>query len=76
MPGPLVSGVASLLVPGLGQILNGKYLRGGVLMGAWFLTSVVVMVAAIFLVVIVHIVFVATAAVDAYRIAKSSASGI
>lgn len=76
MPRPLVSGIASLLVPGLGQILNKKYLRGALLLGAWFLTSLVVMVASMFLVVIVHLLFIVSSAVDAYRVAKSAPPGI
>lgn len=76
MPGPIVSGVASLIIPGLGQLLNGKYLRGGVLMVVWLVVSAFVMIAALFLVVFVHLIFIVATAVDAYRIAKSTASGM
>lgn len=76
MPGPIVSGVASLLVPGLGQLLNGRYRRGGVLLLLWLGVSAVVMIASVFLVFLVHLVFVLSSAVDAYRIAKASAPGI
>lgn len=71
MPSPLVSGIASLLVPGLGQLLNRKYLRGGVLLGLWLFVSAVVMIAALGLVVITHAVFIIASAIDAYRIAQS-----
>lgn len=76
MPGPIVSGVASFLVPGLGQILNGRYLRGGALLISWILVSAVVMAAAFFLVLLVHLVFILSSAVDAYRIAKSTSPGL
>lgn len=75
MPGPLISGLASLVVPGLGQLLNGRYLRGGVLMAGWLGAAAVVMIASIALVLIVHLVFILSTAVDAYRIAKSTTSG-
>lgn len=71
MPGPVVSGVASFIVPGLGQLLNGKYVRGGLFLVLWLIVSAVVMVAALGLVLIVHLVFVIASAIDAYRIAKT-----
>lgn len=71
MPGPLVSGIASLVVPGLGQLLNRKYGRGGVFMALWIFTSAVSMIAAVGFVLIVHLVFIVGSAIDAYRIAKS-----
>lgn len=76
MPGPIVSGIASLVLPGLGQLLNGRYIRGGGLMIGWLLTSAVVMIASIFLLLVVHLVFIVTTAVDAYRIARSAAPGM
>lgn len=71
MPSPLVSGIASFVVPGLGQLLNRKYGRGGVLFGLWLLVSAGAMIAALGLVLIVHVVFMIASAIDAYRIAKS-----
>lgn len=71
MPGPLVSGIASFIVPGLGQILNGKYLRGGVLFGLWVVVTAFAMVIALGLFTIAHLVFIIGSAIDAYRIAKS-----
>lgn len=71
MPGALVSGIASFVIPGLGQLLNRKYVRGGVFLGLWLFVSATAMIAAAPLVVIVHLVFVIASAVDAYRIGKS-----
>lgn len=71
MPGPLVSGIASFIVPGLGQILNGKYVRGGLLFGLWIVVSAFVTFIALGLFAIVHLVFIIASAIDAYRIAKS-----
>lgn len=76
MPRPVVSGVASLILPGLGQLLNGNYLRGGLLLAAWLVTSAIVMIASIAFVVIVHLVFVLSTGVDAYRIAKAGSQGL
>lgn len=74
MPGPWISGIASLVIPGLGQLLNGKYLRGGILLIGWLVASAVTMIASIAFFMLVHLVFVLSTAVDAYRIAKSSTS--
>ncbi len=71
MPGAVASAVASLVVPGLGQILNGKYLRGGVLVIGWIVTSAIVMAAAFFLLILTHLLFMVLTAFDAYRIAKA-----
>lgn len=71
MPRPWISGVASLIIPGLGQVLNGKYLRGGTLMIGWIVAAAVTMVASIAFFMLVHLVFILTTAVDAYRVAKS-----
>lgn len=76
MPGPIVSGVASLLIPGLGQLLNRKFVRGGLLLGAWLLTSLIVTVVALPLVILLHLVFILSSGIDAYRIGKSTASGL
>jgi TM2 domain-containing membrane protein YozV len=74
MPGPIVSGVASLIVPGLGQVLNGKYLRGIVVFIAAIVlisaTAVIVLPLAILMTLIVLI----ASAADAYKIAKGAAS--
>lgn len=72
MPGPVVSGVASLVIPGLGQLLNGKFLRGGVLTGGWILVSAITMTAAVGVFFLVHLVFIVASGIDAYRIAKAS----
>lgn len=76
MPSPLLSGIASLILPGLGQLLNGKYVRGGGLMLGWLVFSTIVMIASIGLVFIVHIIFIVLTGIDAYRIAKSTPSGL
>lgn len=72
MPGPLISGIASLVLPGSGQLLNRRYIRGGLLMGTWIVASSVMMVLTIGLALLVHLVFMGATAVDAYRLAKSS----
>jgi TM2 domain-containing membrane protein YozV len=71
MPGPLLSGIASFIVPGLGQLLNGKYVRAGLLFGLWLVVTASVGVIALGLFAIVHLVFIIASAIDAYRIAKS-----
>jgi len=69
---PIISGIASFIVPGLGQLLNRKYKRGGALVVLWLVTGTVVSVLALSLVVLVHFIFMIGTAIDAYRIAKSS----
>lgn len=72
MPGPIISAVASLIIPGLGQLLNKKYKRGGFLMGLWILVQAIVSVVALFLFAIIQLVFAVAAAIDAYRVAKEA----
>lgn len=66
--------MASLIIPGLGQVLNGKYLRGGALMVGWIVAAAFTMIASIAFFTLVHLVFIITTAIDAYRIAKSPAA--
>lgn len=74
MPGPILSAIASLILPGLGQILNKKFKRGIGLIGLWLITLVIVSIAAIFLVIFIHLIFMVATAFDAYRIVKRSSS--
>lgn len=71
MASPLISGIASFIIPGLGQILNGKYLRGGALFGLWIVVTASVGFVSIGFFGIAHLVFIIASAIDAYRIAKS-----
>lgn len=70
---PIVATIASLVIPGLGQALSGKVLRGaaifiGLLVILGILIATVVGAALVFVVEpIIHIV----AAYDAYKIAKT-----
>lgn len=72
MPGPIISGIASLIVPGLGQLLNRKFIRGGILIGLWLVSGVVVGFIILPLFMLIHLIFMLATAIDAYRIAKSS----
>lgn len=74
MPGPILSAIASLILPGLGQILNKRYKRGTGLIGLWLITLAIVSVAAIFLTLIIHLIFMLATAIDAYRIVKTTSS--
>lgn len=72
MPGPLISGIASFIIPGLGQLLNRKYVRGGALILLWLIAGVVVGFIILPLFMLFHLIFIIASAIDAYRIAKSS----
>lgn len=74
MPGPIVSGVVSFIVPGLGQVLNGKYLRGIVVFVAAIALIVGSGVAGIGAMMIVTLIVLISAAADSYRVAKGLAS--
>ncbi len=71
MPGPIVSAIASLIIPGLGQLLNKKFLRGGGLIALWLVSSAVVSVIALTAYIFVHLLFMLVTAIDAFRVAKS-----
>jgi TM2 domain-containing membrane protein YozV len=68
----IVSAVASLILPGLGQLLNRRYKRGLALLGLDLLLATVVGVIALPFFVLVHLVFMIASAIDAYRIVKSA----
>lgn len=74
MPGPIISAIASLIVPGLGQLLNKKYKRGIGLFVLWVISTAIVSVVAIFLLMFIHLIFIIATAFDAYRIVKRSNS--
>jgi TM2 domain-containing membrane protein YozV len=74
MPGPIISAIASLVVPGLGQLLNKKYIRGIVLIVLWLLSIAIAGVAAIGLFVVIHLIFMIATAFDIYRIVKSDST--
>ena len=68
MPGPIVSAIASLIFPGLGQILNKRYVRGVVIAVANTVMAVIILPLAM----LAHLLWMLLAAIDAYRIAKSA----
>lgn len=79
MPGPIVAGIASLIVPGLGQLLNKKYKRGLVLLvGVGFVVFVampiLMAVGGIFPAMLALLIYFATAAIDSYKVAKGTVS--
>lgn len=68
----ILSAVASFIIPGLGQLLNRKYKRGIVLILLWLVTGTIVSVIAISLFALIHLVFMISTGIDAYRIVRSS----
>lgn len=74
MPGPILSAIASLIIPGLGQVLNKKFKRGIGLIALWVISIAVVSAVAIFFFLIIHLIFMIATAFDAYRIVKPTSS--
>jgi len=72
MPGPIVSAIASLIFPDLGQILNKRYVRGVVIAVAVVVANTVMAVIILPLAMLAHLLWMLLAAIDAYRIAKSA----
>lgn len=74
MPGPILSAIASLIIPGLGQVLNKKFIRGIGLIVLWLISIAVVGAVAIFFFLVIHLIFMIATAFDAYRVVKSTSS--
>jgi hypothetical protein len=66
----VISILASLIIPGLGQIIMKQYKRGVALIALWFVLMSVVSIIAITFLIIIHMIFVIATIVDVYRLAK------
>lgn len=75
MPGPLASGILSLLIPGLGQVLNGRFIRGGLIFTGAFGLLVIGTIGGGAVILLLLPLYAVVVAYDAGKVARGVTPG-